>query len=501
MITCEHFVRPDGWYFEEEDGEIPADDDSDILEQITESKTGRSWCGSYSYQLTFDEFFSEGRQYYCYPERKVIWEREWRQFLISEQGEWFFDVFTYLEWLGEDWLRQGKIPNFNPIAKEILDGLKGKMKNEYSSDDSIVADIKLYNEVILDSLMKFEHGTEYVFGQWALYHMIWQLSQTQNIPAKRKNWTRPAATEREKYCKMLYEMGGERWMDIESLISARQKYTEKESVSVDDMNRNIIDGIWNSLDAGFDEALNYVKLLYGNDGGNDFFIKSRAELEKALFRLLLYSAFLQASDTDVKKFVADDEYYSGIRRGLFESGNGEDVWKMIHMGEKYVREGKPGEAFELLKKTSLKGNARGMYLYSEMISGHAYEGRIFGDIDVYLESAFWYWLAGTLGDAEAMNNLAYCYYKGEGVRKNKNLMLYWMVRGAALFYPQAIYNVGVALEREDILSGQDLRCFAAIFKRAANTVECNDRAQMFVKNNTDVLMQIIKEQSILYNIF
>lgn len=80
-------------------------------------------------------------------------------------------------------------------------------------------------------------------------------------------------------------------------------------------------------------------------------------------------------------------------------------------------------------------------------------------------------------------------------------MLYWMVKSAALLYPQAIYNVGIAPEKENILSGQDLKSFAKIFKRAADTVRYNDKARTFVENNTEVLMQILNEQCTLYNTF
>lgn len=219
LICCEHFIPPKGWFVHEEDGEMPVQqEETDILEEIMFSTIGRTWCGSYAYQLTWDEFMAEGKHYFYYPQRKVIWGRDWRQFLLGAEGEWYFDGFSYLEWLGEDWLRKGMIPNFNPIAKEILDELKEKMRNEFTSDDNITQTIKLYNEVLLDSIMVIGHGIEYLFGQWALYHFVWQVSQMKGIPEKRKNWIRPAAIQKAKYSKELYDTGGERWKRIEALI-------------------------------------------------------------------------------------------------------------------------------------------------------------------------------------------------------------------------------------------------------------------------------------------
>lgn len=88
----------------------------------------------------------------------------------------------------------------------------------FFSDDDIIQTIKLYNEVILDSIMVIGHSIEYLFGQWALYHFVWQVSQMKGIPEKRKNWIRPAAIQKAKYSKELYDIGGERWKRIEALI-------------------------------------------------------------------------------------------------------------------------------------------------------------------------------------------------------------------------------------------------------------------------------------------
>ena len=55
----------------------------------------------------------------------------------------------------------------------------------------------------------------------------------------------------------------------------------------------------------------------------------------------------------------------------------------------------------------------------------------------------YYRRAAQLGNAEAMVNLAYIYFKGDGARKNYSAAFQWYERAAELHHPEALRNLGI----------------------------------------------------------
>jgi len=238
------------------------------------------------------------------------------------------------------------------------------------------------------------------------------------------------------------------------------------------MNQSIIDGIANSLNDGFEAAFSYVNKLYDNDGGNDFFVKSRAALESALFRLLLYRYMCKRSDIDLKRFVLEDEYYSENRKILI------DDWSE-YMGTEMT----PAIVHNM----------------AVMCADRKMPERFFKDVSEDIEVCFWTWLAATMGNAKSMNNMGILYVQGMGVKQSRPMAYYWFLRGAELLEADAIFSLGTALVKIPLMKDGNVEYISQIMLKASGEIKDNFMAQKFVRNNVQVLMDIIKEEYLIYN--
>lgn len=168
-----------------------------------------------------------------------------------------------------------------------------------------------------------------------------------------------------------------------------------------------------------------------------------------------------------------------------QSFDEEQGQKLYEAGVCAYDEEKFEKAIDYFKNSALHGNAEGTYRYGEMILlGEGCEKDEF-------TSAFWLWQASQMGCAEAMTDLGVCYHKGIGVWRSKVRGLYYFSLAALHHNPSGVYNVGLSLQREDVVA--DNAAFGRIFKRAAEEMTYKPLALSFVDKNAKILLEITAE--------
>ena len=182
---------------------------------------------------------------------------------------------------------------------------------------------------------------------------------------------------------------------------------------------------------------------------NDSSAPARQRYERCLFRL--YEAYYlvapYVNELDACGFAFDDIYYCQMK--LMASSNYD-----IDLGQKeyeraleLIKEGNYVEAGKHFKKGAINGNSACQYNYAITVSNGE------GVLSDPLEGAFWYFAAAQGDHAKAMNNLAIAYRRGLGVFPSGEMMLYWYAKASYLLFPDAIFNLGLSLQNEEVLRG------------------------------------------------
>lgn len=443
LIYCEDWIRPDGWYYEFQDlsEDIDCDDvdeEQDILDMDMDETlfhhNARTWCGNYSYNLSFDDYIAGNKDYEYNPEHKVIWGRNGR-YIYENQLGLSFDIFTYLKDSGEDQLRTGRIANLNPLMKEAQEQLKDKL-NTYCKDDDIINTIKLYMDVLLKPLMQKGHEEEWLFYTWGLYHYIFQLSQLDVYKHKLKNWPRPLTIEKSKWAELLVKIRSE-WKSIIEVL---------EQVDISNTNLNLL-------------------LL-------QYYDKKDTSIESQIF---------EAYD---KKFFGNGRHLDENAARAAEQYNNEANY---YIGEKELWERDYYEAGKLFEQAALCGNANGQYNYALTIMMGEFPKK------TPIEACYWYWKAACSGQTKAMVNLAESYMKGTGVLKDDKKMLYWYARAAHELDSLGLYNLGKNLTQGTVIHGKTR--LGEKFIRYSETLDhgkvlTEDAIQIIIESTEELLLEL-----------
>ena len=279
LIYCERFLKPEGWFFQFEEGDRGS---LDLDDDICFRHYYRTWFGSFSYELTFDEYIVEGKQYRYDREKYIIWGRSWEYFL-QDSGIWHFDMFSYLEALGEERLRKGMVPGWNPIMKELLEEIKTKMENEFTDNDSIISAVKLYYETIIELFAIEGHELEFLFCSYSLYHYLWQLSQVVWCCRKRKAWVNVSMVKKEEYSELLQKIGGKRWEKIKDCLEGIDLHSAKLVSMIKRYYQSYDKRIEQDIFDEYDDM--YFKSISGQDeetiqAGNRYYQKAKEFMQK-----------------------------------------------------------------------------------------------------------------------------------------------------------------------------------------------------------------------------
>lgn len=185
-------------------------------------------------------------------------------------------------------------------------------------------------------------------------------------------------------------------------------------------------------------------LLFAGIGGLIFLIiwkKKRRNNGKSLERLEHLIIMADKGDEEAKwqmydevekQHIDDKQYYEiyiNLYKRLAEQG---DAFAEKKLGDHYFYENKPNEAYKLYASAANKGNISAMKTlglrFSEVGSKDDAVREGFG---YNAELSFqWYLKAAQYGDSEAMHDVAYAYFAGEGVGKDLNKARYWAQKGA-----------------------------------------------------------------------
>lgn len=252
--------------------------------------------------------------------------------------------------------------------------------------------------------------------------------------------------------------------------------------------------IQTSLNAGIrsvEDGIEVSRMQYENIN-NDFFKEAKNKLEVFLFRLYECKFLIgdRISDFNRERYLTDDAYYKETwktLRDLMDVERGEQAYQK---GVSYIKEKNYEEAGKYFREAALAGNADGQYNYGLTVSnGEGCEADP-------LEGAFWYWEAAKRENFKAMMNLGVAYRNGNGVKESGIQMLWWYACSAnSLENPVAVYNLGLCLKHEEVLSGSQAVGIALI--RASDEMEM-DRARKYVQDTTDQLKKMLEKY--VYNV-
>ena len=85
-----------------------------------------------------------------------------------------------------------------------------------------------------------------------------------------------------------------------------------------------------------------------------------------------------------------------------------------------------------IKEVAETGNVK-----AQFVLGTAYYLGLNGAEQDYEKAVYWFTKAAEKGNSSAQNNLAKCYYFGEGVEKSKSKAIYWLRKACDNFDDQA----------------------------------------------------------------
>ena len=231
-----------------------------------------------------------------------------------------------------------------------------------------------------------------------------------------------------------------------------------------------------------DEAVKGIREEYQGIR-NDAFADARSRAEQCLFRL--YEAqylILPHVEVDLRGFVFDDAYHAfAVEKAAecYDRARGEQEYALALAAVKEKDYVTAGTHF---RAAALCGHAGGQYNYGVSLSS----GEL-GEADP-LEGAFWYFIAAKNGNEKAMINLAVAYRNGMGVFGNGPMMLYWYARAAAIPNPYGVYNLGLCLQKEEVLDGNP--AMGRNLRVAAERLN-DESARQYAVNAAEMVLMIL----------
>lgn len=261
---------------------------------------------------------------------------------------------------------------------------------------------------------------------------------------------------------------------------------------IDELNQISIQMVEKCLEQDLEKAMDLIRELYDNIQ-NDGFLKAKRRMEIILFRLMLlkyHEVSNRIGEVDHQLFCSQTKegevYYLEIMQKLDQSFDKERGMELYKLGNCLYEQEQYEQAFCYFKESALEGSIEGIALYGAML----WEGKGCGKDE--FTGAFWLWRAAHMGFTTSMVGLGHCYCEGKGVWQSKWRGLYWYAQAAKKHDPAGIYQVGSSLVQEEVLAGAT--DIGEIFWRATIDIMWNPRAESFVDNNTEIVLEIVSKE-------
>ena len=259
---------------------------------------------------------------------------------------------------------------------------------------------------------------------------------------------------------------------------------------LDSMFSIFVDVLALKFTADIDETIRNIRDDY-QDVRNESLMPATNRTEQCLFRL--YEAkylIMPHCDVDLLGFAFDDAYHdfvaNKVAKECYDAAKGEGEYTMALECVKLKNYAAAGEHFRL---AALNGHAAAQYNYGVSVTN----GEV-GEADA-LEGAFWYFIAAKNGSEKAMINLAVAYRTGKGVLPNGPMMLHWYATAACIPFPYGVYNLGLCLENEEVISGN--ASLGTSLKRASEQLQ-DEEMRGFAIDVAEQVVSILKEY--VYNV-
>ena len=266
----------------------------------------------------------------------------------------------------------------------------------------------------------------------------------------------------------------------------REPYTEDldffNKMSVDMLPRFISEDLPASIGMLKDEYLGIR---------NDSFEDSRKRHEQCLFRLYeaWYLVTPRKPDVDLYGYAFDDDYHASVLAEVSKLYDRALADQEYTAALECVRQKDYDTASKHFKIAAVNGHPAAQYNYGVSVTNG--EGM---EADA-TEGAFWYFTAAKNGYTKAMINLAIAYRRGTGVTCDGNMMLYWYATAASLPDPYGVYNLGLSLQNEEVLTGNS--GLGTRLKVASERLD-EDEVRVFAQRIASQVIDIMKKHA--YNI-
>ena len=248
------------------------------------------------------------------------------------------------------------------------------------------------------------------------------------------------------------------------------------------------DAILEKLSGNFDDDIQMLKSEYAACANTVF-----AEFYETLIFRVYRAKFLIAPKMPnfrYKEYVDSQSQYfetcNELVEKLFDQQKAEQFYADAL---KYVAMKDYASAGASFYASAIEGNVNAQYNYGVSV----YNGEV-GEPD-YLESAFWYLMASLGGNAKAMSNLGIQYRNGVGVKQNLNQMMYWYAKGAQMFMPSIVHDVGLVLANEEVEAFAGNASIGRAFLQAEYRLDEPD-VREFVTDNTEQIIEALGDPEI-----
>lgn len=265
-------------------------------------------------------------------------------------------------------------------------------------------------------------------------------------------------------------------------------------MDMEELNKLSLQTAENCLTEEAQKAYGLIMQMYRNIQ-NDCFLLAKRRMEIMLFRLCIwryYDISDRIPEADHRLYCLQTEegnaYRELVNEKLSQGFDKKKGIKAYETGMDRYGEKRYGESLHAFRKGALMGNGAAAYECGIMTS----KG-IGCTQDTFLGS-FWLWQAAQLGDEQGMAGIGNHYYQGIGVWHSKTRGMYWYAQAALRHNPKAIMNIGISLEREEVIVRE--QALGRTFMRASADIQnaLNERAASFVESNAKVILELMQEQ-------